>query len=223
MTAPRVSLALGALLAAAPPQGRILDTGTLVVSRGGAVIGREEFTVRRGSSSGPEGYTITSTATYPPGSPTVTLSPVVELGPDSSPLQVQFDVFGNGKSRVYVRFAPRRVTIRLVRPSGESARELPATRRMLVLDDSVFALYAVRPTPGLQYAIVPRTAGRLSAELLDRGTERTTVQGVSHALAHWVLRSGGEERHLWYDEAGRLMRVDVPALSLTAERLTAAP
>ncbi len=218
------SLALGALLLAADPvQGPVLDAGTFVISRAGAVVGREEFTVRRGRSTAPDGYTITATAAYPPASPTVTLAPVLELGPDSLPVQVQFDVFGDGQARVYARFAPHRITLRVVRPGGESARELPATGRTLVVDDSVFALYAIRPTPGLLQVMAPRTGARLSAELLERGTERTTLQGVTHPLAHWVLRLGPEERHLWYDEAGRLMRVDLPALSLSAERTSAAP
>ncbi len=219
----RSALALGALLVWAPlPQGPVLDSGTLVISRGGAVVGREEFTIRRGRSSGPEGFTIASSATYPPESPTITLSPVVELGADSLPVQVQFDVFGDGQARVYARFTPRRVTLRVVRPGGESARELPATGRLLVLDDSVFALYAIRPASGPIQTIAPRTGVRLPAELQEQGIESTTLQGVSHPLAHWVLRLGPEERHLWYDEAGRLMRVDVPALGLSAERASAA-
>src|SRR3990172_11297621 len=130
MNAPKVALVLGALMAVPttptiptiPPQGPVLDAGTLVISRSGMVVGREEFTVRRGRSSGPDGYTITSTVTYPPTSPTVTFSPVVELGPDSIPVQVQFDIYGDGQSRVYVRFGPRRMTLRVVRPGGESAR-----------------------------------------------------------------------------------------------------
>jgi hypothetical protein len=55
------------------------------------------------------------------------------------------------------------------------------------------------------------------AELVALGTERTIVQGVTRRLEHWVLR-GSDDRHLWYDEAGRLMRAEVPALSLIAER-----
>lgn len=220
----RVSLALAVLTAtavpavSAAPQGPILDAGTLVISRSGAVVGREEFTVRRGRSGGPDGYTITSTATYPPASPRVTLSPAVELGPDSIPVQVQFDIHGDGQARVYARFGPRRVTLRVVRPGGESARELPATGREIVADDSVFGLYAIPPARGTRQAVFPRSGARLPAEVVDRGTERTTLQGVPRELRHDVLRLGSQERHLWYDQDGRLMKVEIPALSLMAER-----
>ena len=168
----QATLALGALLAAtgirdarAMPQGPVLDSGTLVISRDGQVVGREEFTVRRGNSSGPDGYTITSAVYYPPSSPRVTFSPVVELGPDSLPVQVQFDIYGDGQSRVYARFGPRRITLRAVRPSGESARELPSTGREIVADDSVFALYAVPPARGARQARTLRNSLNIQARL----------------------------------------------------------
>jgi hypothetical protein len=216
VTRPSVAALAALLFTASGPQGPVVDAGTLVISRGGVTVGREEFTVRRGTSSGPDGFTIAATARYSVPH-TTTLSPVVELGADTLPVQVQFDVFGEGQARVYVRFAPRRITVRVVRPSGESAREFPATGRTLVADDSVFALYAIRPAPGTLQVLTPRNGQRTPAELVRLGTERTTLQGVSHQLEHWVLR-GEDERHLWYDDAGRLMRVEIPALSLTAER-----
>jgi len=219
---PGLFLALAALIAAsvswALPQGPLLDAGTLVIRRSDVVIGREDFTVRRGRSAGPDGYTIASTVTYPPSSPRITLSPVVELGPDSTPVQVQFDVYADGQSRIYARFGPRRITLRVVRPGGESARELPATGREMVVDDSAFALHAVPPARGTRQAVFPRNGERLPVEVVDRGTEQITLQGVPRELRHEVLRFGPQERHLWYDEGGRLMKVEVPALGLVAER-----
>lgn len=215
-----------ATLAAAPApaagQGAVLDAGTFLVMRGGAVVGREDFTVRRGRSSASDGFTIATSVAYPPTSPRVTLSQVVEVGPDSLPVQVQFDVFGDGQRRVYVRFGPRRITVRVVRPGGESARELPASGRELVADDSVFALYALLPGPGRFQLIWPRSGGRGVAEVADLGTERTPLTGVAHELRHVVLRLGSEERHLWYDRDGKLMKVELPALGLTAERVSRA-
>lgn len=216
MMRPGVPVLAALLLWAKGPQGPVLDSGSFVISRGGVVVGREEFTVRRGRSSGPDGFTITATARY--SVPRVnTLAPVLELGADSLPVQLQFDVSGETQARVYARFGPRRITVRVVRPSGESARELPASGRTLVADDSVFALYAIRPAPGPLEVLMPRNGQRAPAELVSLGTERTTLQGVSRQLEHWVLR-GADERHLWYDETGRLMRVDLPSLSLSAER-----
>jgi len=219
VTASRVAAWAALLLLAQGPQNPVLDAGTFVISRGGVVVGREEFTVRRGRSSAPDGFTITTTARYSVPRPN-TLAPVVELGPDSLPVQVQFDVSGDNQARVYARLGQRRTTLRVVRPSGESAREFPSDGRTLVVDDSVFALYAIRPAPGTLQLLAPRSGQRTPAELVSLGTEQTTLQGVGRQLEHWVLR-GGDERHLWYDEAGRLMRVEIPSLSLSAERESA--
>jgi hypothetical protein len=216
VTRPGAAALAAMLLGARAPQGPVVDAGTFVISRGGVVVGREEFTVRRGRSSGPDGFTITATARYTVPR-TNTLAPVVELGADSLPVQVQFDVSGETQARVYARFGQRRITLRMVRPNGESAREFPSTGRTLVADDSVFALYAIRPAPGSLQVLAPRNGQRTPADLVSLGTEQTTLQGVARQLDHWVLR-GPDERHLWYDETGRLMRVDLPSLSLSAER-----
>jgi hypothetical protein len=224
---PRLALLLVALLAGGrswAPQGPVVDAGAFSISRDGAVVGREEFTVRRGRPSAPDGYTIATRASYPPTSPRVTLSPVVELGPDSLPVQMQFDVFGDGKRRVYLQISPRRVTLRIVHPGGESARELPAPGPAVLVDDSVFALYALLPRGiGALRALAARTGDGSAAQIINRGEGRTTLQGVAHTLQHVVLSVGGQSRDLWYDAQGRLMRVDLPATGLVAERVPGPP
>lgn len=206
-------------LSAREPQ--VLDAGRLLIRRGEEVIGSEEFSLRRGRASGGEGYTLAARASYPPRGTRVALAPVVELGPDSLPALVQFDVLGEGQRRVYARFGSRRLTIRIVRPDGEAAREYPASPRSWVADDSVFALYAIPPgrTPGEIDLVHPRTERRSTARLSDRGTERVLMGGVAHTLHHLVLETSEGPRHLWYDSSGRLMKVELPALNLEAERV----
>lgn len=201
------------------PQGPLLDAGTLLITRGGAPIGRENFTIRRGRSSGPDGYTIATTVLYPPAAPRMRLTPVVELGADSLPVQVQFDIFGDGQRRVYVQFGPRRITVRVVRPGGESARELPVTGREAVADDSVFALYALLPGGQPFQVIQPRSADTRPARITEEGTGQTTLAGVAHELVHRILHLGAEERHLWFDRDGKLQKVEVPSAGVVAERV----
>jgi hypothetical protein len=87
-----------------------------------------------------------------------------------------------------------------------------------VADDSVFGFYAIPLPRGARQAVLTRSGARHPVELLDRGTERTTLQGVPRELRHEVLRLGTQEHHLWYDPEGRLMKVEVPALGVTAAR-----
>jgi hypothetical protein len=218
---------LSAALAVAPvslPQGPVVDEGSFSISHGGVEVGRESYTIRRGSAAAPDGFTITTSASYPATGPRVILSPVVELGPDSLPRQMQFDVFGGGKRRIYLQFGPHRVTLRDVHPGGESARELPRASREILVDDSVFALYALLPRrTGHLAALAARTGDRSATEIVDRGEQHTTLQGVDLTLRHIVLLVGDQPRDLWYDAQGRLMRVDIPAAGLVAERLSAPP
>lgn len=215
------------LLPLLPPlqQSSVIDSGAFVITRGAEVVGREEFAIRRGRTGSPDGYTVSSTAVYPPRRGQVTLAPVVELGPDSLPAAVQFDVLGSGQRRVLVHFGTRRITIRVVRPNGEAARELPAGDRHLVVDDSVFALYTVLPgrTEGELQLIAPRHERRSRARLIDRGTQRVNVGGVAQSLQHLRLESAEGARDLWFDADGRLVKVAAPSLGLVAERIEGLP
>jgi hypothetical protein len=208
------ALALFALFT--PPgldaQTQTIDRGVLLVLRDGEVVGREEFAVRRGTTSATTaGFTVASTALYPADRPDRSLVSVVELGADSFPNAVRFEV-GNGDIlRVAVGVGPRRITVRRGTATSESAREYPARERPIVLDDSVFAPLAVRPPAG-------RTGRRLSLhgalgdplEIVDRGIESTLVDAASVSLQRLSLRFAGESVEAWYDDSGKLMKVDWP-------------
>src|SRR5262249_45947864 len=154
------------------------DQGAFIITHDGAVIGREEFTIRSGRTvSEPPGFTITATAYYPPGHPAVTVAPIVEVSTDSLPRAAQFDVFGGGQTRVVVRITPRRVVVRSHTARGESATEFPPDPRYLVVDDSVFSLYSLLPGsgPGPVQLLAPRHGRRSSLDLRSTGTEASTV------------------------------------------------
>lgn len=203
---------------------QVLDTGTLFISSGNEIVGREEFTVRRGQKTGP-GFTITTTAWYPPTRPQRTVSVELELAPDTLPAAFQFDVSGADPFRLFGLLGTRRVTIRVVRPGREAARELPGAARHVVTDDSVFALQALLPRTGEPNfaAFNPRQDHRAPARITWGTEERTLLAGVSRTLLRATLQLDGRVRHMWYDPAGRLMKVEDPALGLVAERRDAPP
>jgi hypothetical protein len=188
--------------------------------RGDEVVGREEFAVRQGTTSARvSGFTVASTALYPADRPDRTLVSVVEMGPDSFPTVVRFEV-GNGELlRVAVGVGPRRVTVRRATATSESAREYPARERPIVVDDSVFAPLAIRPPSGrpARSLTMDGTLGE-SIEVIDRGMESTTVADRRLALDHVTVRSAGESVEVWYDGAGRLMKVEWPRRGIRVVR-----
>ncbi len=218
------TLLLGALVSpeAITAQGRASDQGALRVRIGATDVAREEFSIWRGrSTSGGIGFRISATAFYPPRRTKVTISPSVELGPDSLPRLAQFPPMTGSDVRTVAQFGPRILILRRFWTGSESFREHPGVARNWVVDDSVLALYAVPPgtQTGPVRLVSPRQGWRTDYQLTNRGQEETAVQGRLRELLHLVLSAGTDVRHLWYDNDGRLMKVEIPARRLTAVRL----
>ena len=216
----RVLVAIVTLAATVHAQQRVLDSGTLMISRAGVLIGREEFTIRSGRASGSgDGFTIAATAYYPADRSQASLAITVELAADSEPASFQLNVLDQRQRRIYAQLGPRRVTVRTLTASGESVREYPGGSRTLAADDSSFALYAVLPgrAAGTVQMISPREGRRAAHELKDLGLERTDVGARSVELHHLVL-DGPSLTHLWFDEHDLLIKAEVPGAGLAASR-----
>ena len=216
----RVLVAIVTLAATVHAQQRVLDSGTLMISRAGVLIGREEFTIRSGRASGSgDGFTIAATAYYPADRSQASLAITVELAADSEPASFQLNVLDQRQRRIYAQLGPRRVTVRTLTASGESVREYPGGSRTLAADDSSFALYAVLPgrAAGTVQMISPREGRRAAHELKDLGFERTDVGARSVELHHLVL-DGPSLTHLWFDEHDLLIKAEVPGAGLAASR-----
>jgi hypothetical protein len=214
--------AVVAMVSAPGARAQVVDSGALSIMQGEREIGREEFTLERGRRSGsPDGFTLTTTVGYPANSPSRKLSAVVEFLPDSQPAATILEATDGQLQRALMVIAPRRVTVRLKTSTGESAREYPGGGTVLLTCDSLFGHYAMAPRPsGEPVRALTLLGGRRSdAALVDHGVERTTVAGAERSLRHWSIVVAGAERHLWYDERGRLMMIRIPSLGIVVLRL----
>lgn len=215
----RVALVIAAAAwpGAAAAQG-VVDRGVFVILRGGRVVGSEVFEVRRPGPGG--GFTVSTTASYPAEQPAVSLAATVELGRDSLVASARFEFTGGDRQLVLVDVKPRRITVRLGSPGQESTREFPAGARVLLAHDSLFALYAMLPgtQPGAVSLLWPHSGRRAAPILENHGLTVTQVGGVDRALTHLTLGAGQWMRQLWFDAQGRLWKVVLPDLGLTAVR-----
>jgi len=68
------------------------------------------------------------------------------------------------------------------------------------------------------WVIEPRTRRQMA--LTRTGTEGVTVQVGSSPIAaqRATFRAGDEERTVWFDDQGRVLRLAIPALSYEARR-----
>ncbi len=221
-----MSVPLLAALLLTQGAGIPLDEATLVVRVDTQEVARETFQLlSRRETDSTSGWVLASRIRWA-GTPPITFSPALVITPDTAPESLQYTVAANGASqRITGQPGPGRYTLRYVAPGVERAREVAQTNPMVVVDDSVFALYLVAgwrapSMPRVVTAIYPRTARRLSLTITDLGTEVTTLNRDPATLRH-VLISGGDDGpvHVWLSPEGHLMKVEVPSRRLRAERL----
>jgi hypothetical protein len=206
-----------------------VDEGTLVVREDTVEVAREAFrlmAVRTGA--GVTRWTLATTIRYDRSRPVVVLDPIVELGPDSSPVSLEYTVADPREPlRILGQLTRGRFVVRLLGRRTERAREFPAPAPAAVVDDSVFALYLPvawqgRPRAVTVTAVFPRAGRRELLTVQDLGVQATTLNRDPAALRH-VTVTGGENRlvHLWLGADGRLAKVEVPSRRLVAERAAA--
>lgn len=215
-------LAVALLQVAGPP----VDEGVLVVRVDTLEVGRESFRLSRGRlSRGEPGWTLATTIRYDRARPVVVLAPILEVNTDTMPATLQYDVADPRQpSRILGELGRGRFTVRLVARATERAREFPTGQRAVVLDDSVFALYVFAAWRGLSgptnlSAIFPRALRRDAVEVRDLGLASTTLNRDPARLRHITVGEGQGTVHVWLDDAGRLMKVEIPSRHLIVERL----
>src|SRR3989449_6039117 len=158
--------------------------------------------------------------------PVIVLAPILEVNADTMPATLQYDVADPRQpSRILGELGRGRFTVRLVARATERAREFPTGQRAVVLDDSVFAPYVfaawrASSDPASLTAIFPRGLRRQAVQIRDLGLASTTLNRDPARLRHITVGGEGQDAvNLWLDEAGRLMKVEIPSRHLSAERL----
>jgi len=200
--------------------------GAFVIKVDTQEVARETFSIASGRlASGDPGWTLSATARYDRVRPMLVLSPTLEMSRDTLPVTLQFDVANPREPvRVLGQLGRNRYTVRTVARTFERAREFPAQPPLVVLDDSVFTLYQIvawfaGPRPVTLTAIVARAPRRETLALTDVGSDSTVVNRRAVRLRHVTLTGGSNALvHLWLDENGDLVKLEIPSRRLVAER-----
>lgn len=199
------------------------DAGTYRIYVGGRQVGTEEFSiVQTGVGANAE---IVATGQVQLQLPTgsVDLRPRLRTtGLQSSPVSYEVVVGGTAPRRIVGTINEGRVSARILTPSGEQMREYLASAGATVLDDGVAHQYfflARRLRSGEVPIIIPRENRQVMARVTDQGEERVQVGDATVSLFHLVVAPrGGEERHVWVDALGRVIKVEIPARDYRAVR-----
>jgi hypothetical protein len=220
-----MTVLLLALLAFQAP----LDEGTLMVREDTVEIAREGFRLNAlRTAAGVTRWTLATTIRYDRTRPVVVLDPIVELGPDSNPASLEYNVADpRNPLRILGQLTRGRFAVRVLGRRTERARELLAPSPAAVLDDSVFALYLpvawqARAQAVTVTGLFPRAGRRDVLTVQDLGTEPTTLNRDPASLRH-ITVSGGENRlvHVWLGSDGRIAKVEIPSRRVVVERAPA--
>jgi hypothetical protein len=195
-----------------------LDEGTFVVTRDGAVVGKEAFRIVRSSG---EGRLYTSTAQCAWGERRI--SPALSADRSGVPLLYQVEVKNGGdlEERLRASGRPGRLHAVLQTRTGESAKEYVVGAGAIILDDDVFHQHFFVPLArrsGQVTVVVPRRNSQVTGHVEDRGTEKIRIDGKEVSALHLVITLPDGARDLWFDDGGRLLKVVVPARGLIALR-----
>ncbi len=184
------------------------NASTLVVRRNGAEIGREQMTLEQGRRRGLTGTTLTISAKYPAAAPTSQLGARLERSPDGQFALFQLDVDRpDGPVTFLAAGAGARIVLKTIAKGSDASQEAPGGPDVVLLDESALGLFQAvadlaTPAGTRLTAIYPRT-GRRAAIVATKDGSR-------------ILLSGELAGSLGVDEAGRLVRVDLPAQGITA-------
>jgi hypothetical protein len=202
------------------------DAGSFTISRSGIAVGREEFTIQASVSGVDTLFIAQATISLD----SLRLLPALRLRTDEhgAPSQYQIEVRTGATTIEFLKgqLARGRFSEQVQTPRGESVRELVASPGAQLLDDDVFHQYfflARERHRGQVPIIIPRrSAEGRNAQVVMRveesGRESVTVGGRSLAARHLTLRASDEQRDVWVDDAGRVLRVELPKEGLVAVR-----
>jgi hypothetical protein len=202
---------LGLALLAGPAEAQVADRGILVIRAGGREIGLEAFQV----TPSPTGMRIITRASYLSPRPGVELNASLDRTGDSEGAFQLGRKAGVASAEVYAVLKRSRLTIRRVERGAEQASESPGGAGLVLLSDSVFALY-------LQLAPLATEAGSNLTAVFPQSVRRVsfTAQKLpSTEPGGTLIRfSGGLDGLLELGSRGELVRLSLPGSGLEATR-----
>lgn len=216
----RLLAALALLLAAAArpasAQTTTMDEGSFTVTRAGRT-GREDFRIVRVATPA---VTLVASGTLVNG--TTRVVAVLRTDTAGAPLDFQLDgrEANELRERITIQAGRDRLAARSQSPRGESAREYFLHPGMAVFDDEFAHEYYFLTLQGRGaiMAVLPRRNELAQLHVLSKGEDAIDIAGTRVVARHYVVSDSVSERQLWTDAAGRVLRVEAPALAFTAVR-----
>ncbi len=202
-------------------QNTVVDDGCFTLSRNGERVGREDFSIRHVPTTAGAYETLTRGVVV-----IATHRLTVDLSADSigRPVRYQSKTADDGHTVDAYRaeVVGRRYSARIVRGSGESARELLLPPGALIVEDGLLhpLQFVVARGPGNVPAVVPSRNALVTLSVEAAGPDRVSIALQAIEARKFIVREdvSGLVREVWVDGSGRVLKVAVPSEKLVALR-----
>jgi hypothetical protein len=213
-------LGIGVATDAAGQASAVVDQATFMITRKGAPVGRESFSIIRAPGAG--GQVFRASASSALGDDRVSTT----LATDSTGTPVSYDVTLSQRGEVLLRLRgsgrPDRFSVVVQSKGGEAAKEYQVRPGTILLDEDLFHQFWFVPRAGndtLVTIISPRTLRREAVRIENMGVEALAIGGEDITARRLALvDSSGSRREVWFDQRGRLLKVSIPDKGLVALR-----
>ncbi|MDZ7779341.1 MAG: DUF6134 family protein [Gemmatimonadota bacterium] len=204
-------------------QGIVVDEGRFQVSVAGREVGSEEFSIRRAGIGREDAFFATGVITRGSSVDRQEIRPLLRASPpEGVAASYQVKVTGRDSLDFQMTLVGRRYVAVARSPRGDEEREFAAHEGTRVLDRDVahhyYFLRDVREGEKV-HVIEPRTRSQITFSVERRTEDEIQLAGRTTPARRIELHAPEETRIVWYDRLGRVLRVEIPALGYTAERL----
>jgi hypothetical protein len=148
---------------------------------------------------------------------------LVATGLDLSVESYQLKVSGDEDSEIYVSRSDGRFLSKVISSEGEQLREFRAGPGSVVLDEEVahhhFLLTPFLDEGPVSLTVLSPSGGRQQRmTLTSLGMAEIRVGATPVSARHFRLEGGPMSREIWFDDQGRVLRVEIPSLGFVADR-----
>ena len=193
-----------------------LDEGSFTITRAGARVGREDFSIR----SAPGGATLVAHGVVAMGTRRIEPSQITDTSGDVLKYNTTVKegardvvIYSGESARDHYRARTSRGA------EGESSREFRLPPGMVAVEDDVIhqLWFIARRGPGATVEVLAplrNVIERVHVELV--GAERLTIDGQDVKARHLRLRTegSGAVRDVWVDATGRMLQAAIPAAKI---------
>jgi hypothetical protein len=204
------------------PAANRIDEGSYRITIDGTDDGTERFVIRRTGTSADALIEATGRVSIDARPDVLTAVRIAAETLRAADYQVRIE--GTPAEIHSGRVAGRRVTARVVSSAGENLREYLVSEGAEVIDESVahqhyFLARRVRNGETRIPVISPREGRQHFVQVEVAGDETLTIAGQSVTARKLVIRpEQGEVRNVWVDGQDRVLKLELPARRLLAER-----